>query len=99
MARNVRNFWIEASVDGRASEVATGPRAKDGGIDLTIYQRDAGSISTALRIRGRAAPDGTLTLWVEGPDGATLQRIVSHREDATQIKGLRGVQDVTILCE
>ena len=42
MPRVVRNFWLEADVDGRVSTVAGGPRGKDGGITLRIYQRSGG---------------------------------------------------------
>ena len=43
--RNVRNFWLELSVDGKQSRVDTGPRAKDGGFDLIVYVREDGDIS------------------------------------------------------
>lgn len=44
----LRNFWIDASIDGRRSEISGGPRAKDGGLGVTIYQRDKGSKVTAV---------------------------------------------------
>lgn len=47
----VRNFWIDADIDGRQTELSGGPRAKDGGMSVIIKQRDAGEITTALRIR------------------------------------------------
>ena len=53
MPRNVRNFWIELSVDGRDSTVETGPVRKDGGFEMTIRMRDQGSISPkTMRIVG-----------------------------------------------
>jgi hypothetical protein len=53
MPRNVRNFWVNLSVDGRKSIVATGPVAKDGGFALDILIRENGSISKkSLRITG-----------------------------------------------
>ena len=43
--RNVRNFWIELNVDGRETEIATGPVAKDGGFSMSILIRENGKIS------------------------------------------------------
>ena len=57
MPQNVRNFWIELSVDGKQTRVATGPRGKDGGFELTIRQRDKGDIITGMMIRGYADLD------------------------------------------
>lgn len=35
----VRNFWIDANIDGRLTELSGGPRDKTGGMDVTIKQR------------------------------------------------------------
>ena len=50
----VRNFWIDADIDGRATMLGGGPRSKDGGMDITIYQRDEGGIKRAFTINCRA---------------------------------------------
>ena len=50
----VRNFWVEADVDGYETYVKGGPRRKDGGMDVTVYQREDGGIKTAIRIVCRA---------------------------------------------
>lgn len=63
MPRNVRNFWVELGVSGRMTTVETGPQARDGGIDIIIYQRNKGDIMTAAQITGRAR-DGHLVLTV-----------------------------------
>ena len=60
MPRNVRNFWIELTVDGKAQRIACGPQARDGGFELTVKMRDKGDIVTALHVSGRALQDGTL---------------------------------------
>jgi len=60
----VRNFWIEGNIDGRKTEMSGGPRTKDGGFSLNIYQRDAGGIVKALRIEGGADDAGNLSLVV-----------------------------------
>lgn len=54
MPKNVRNWWIEGSIDGRESTLTGGPVSKGGGIDITIYQRDKGQVSKALTISGIA---------------------------------------------
>ena len=58
----VRNWWLEADIDGRKTTLEGGPRNKEGGFDLTIYQRDKGSIRKAAFIRGRVNRDGFLVL-------------------------------------
>lgn len=65
MPRVVRNFWVAGDVDGRRSLIAGGPRARDGGLTLTIYQRSRGGIATALKVHCVAFLDGTLLLQVE----------------------------------
>ena len=50
----VRNFWIDADIDGRQTTLGGGPRSKDGGMDVTIYQRDEGGIKRAFTITCRA---------------------------------------------
>lgn len=56
-----RNFWIEANIDGRKTDLRGGPRSKDGGFDMTIYIRDAGGIVNAITVLGRER-DGRLSL-------------------------------------
>ena len=65
MPRIVRNFWLSADVDGRRSRVTGGPRARDGGITLRLYQRSNGEVRTALRVYCLASSDGTLRLDIE----------------------------------
>ena len=74
MPRNVRNFWGSIESEGRTVE--TGPSRKDEGIDITIYQRNAGEVTRAITARGWVEDDGTLVLTVYGPDGI---RIFQHR--------------------
>jgi hypothetical protein len=64
MPRNVRNFWIEAHVDGRAVKLAAGPASRYGGFTLTVYQRDKGGVMEALRLYGREC-NGELHLFAE----------------------------------
>ena len=57
----VRNFWVEADIDGRSTMLGGGPRAKDGGMDITIYQRDEGGIKQAFTIHCRAYGNRLIT--------------------------------------
>ncbi len=78
--RSVRNFWLSAHVDGRATPVETGPRGSGGGFTQVIYIRgEGGDVVTAVRVTGEAFSDGELRLFVEPgeasyrtPDGKIL---------------------------
>jgi hypothetical protein len=61
---NVRNFYLTADIDGRASGLSGGPRSKDGGMSATILVRHEGSILRAVEISAIARRDGTLLLRV-----------------------------------
>jgi hypothetical protein len=63
-ARNVRNFWIEADVDGASSKLSGGPRNSEGGFELTIYMREEGEAKTAMHIVGMVDTGGELVLKV-----------------------------------
>lgn len=58
----MRNWWINAVIDGRKSDLYGGPQSKDGGFYLTIRQRDKGQSVSALIIRGWMKDDGELVL-------------------------------------
>ncbi len=64
MPRNVRNFWIEAEVDGKATPVAFGPKNADGGFTLTVKMRDNGGSLAPVHIEGNTSVEGELTLWI-----------------------------------
>lgn len=65
----VRNFWIDAEIDGRRTRLTGGPVSKDGGFSLTVYIRDNGGIEKAVRLDARAFEDGELMLdVVPNPD-------------------------------
>lgn len=63
----VRNFWIDAGIDGRATVLSGGPRGKQDGMDVTIYQREEGGIEIAVQIFCRASGEKLRTqVWVRG---------------------------------
>lgn len=79
MPRNVRNFWIEADIDGRKSAFSGGPQSATGGIDITIKQRDGGSIITAARITGRVTSEGVIVLEMATADDSRRIEVRTER--------------------
>lgn len=75
-----RNFYIEANIDGRTTQLVGGPASKEGGFDMTVKMRDKGRRVTALKIRGFADADGVLRLEVFSPEYDVIDHeIVSER--------------------
>ncbi len=48
----IRNFWIEARIDGRKTVLKGGPRGKDEGFEIDIYQRSSGDRVRILEVTG-----------------------------------------------
>lgn len=46
----VRNFYVEANIDGRETTLGGGPRNKEGDMTVRLYQRDEGAITEVLMI-------------------------------------------------
>lgn len=47
----VRNFWATVNVDGYKTEMAGGPKSKEGGLTVEVKQRDEGAKVTAVKVR------------------------------------------------
>ena len=47
----LRNFYVKARIDGRETELAGGPRRKDGGMTIRVLQRDEGEKLETVVIR------------------------------------------------
>ncbi len=74
MPRCVRNFWLDAEIDGRRSRFSSGPRARDGGFRLDIYTRERGAIAPSpVRVSGRCCA-GTLSLVVHDGDEVVFEK-------------------------
>lgn len=67
----VRNFWIDVDVDGRATTLSGGPRAKDGGMAGVVKQRNNGGIDVAFRF-DCAEVDGRLVTRIFDRNGAEV---------------------------
>ena len=74
----VRNFWVDADIDGRATMLSGGPRAKDGGMTIRIRQRDNGGIFTAMKVMCYEE-NGYLFTSVYGAQGELLGTVQSER--------------------
>lgn len=62
MPRNVRNFWLTLKVDGKKTDVATGPRARSGGFRCHVLMRSEGAIYDKEVVLEGIVSDGLLEL-------------------------------------
>lgn len=46
----IRNFYMNANVDGRVSRLTGGPRNKEGGMSIIVTQRENKTIKNAVRV-------------------------------------------------
>lgn len=60
----LKNFYINCEIDGRKSKLAGGPKAEDGGFNLTIYQRSEGKKIKSLSVIGTVQATGRLRLEI-----------------------------------
>lgn len=74
MPRAVRNFWVSGAIDGSRRRIAAGPRARDGGLTLTLCQRRDGEVAAALTVTCVASGPHCLRLEVEPILPFTLSR-------------------------
>lgn len=77
--RNIRNFWVEGTIDGRESRMTGGPISKTGGLNLTIYQRENNAITTAFEIECKATYSGTLVTSIFDGNGNKLYSFTTRR--------------------
>lgn len=60
MPKFIRNFWIEADIDGKKTPIKGGPISSTGGFHMVISVREDKKISdTAITIVGKVAKGGT----------------------------------------
>lgn len=61
----MRNWWIVVEIDGRTTTLKGGPRSKEGGFTLTVYQRDKGESIPVVDVEGIALGGGRLKLKID----------------------------------
>lgn len=69
----VRNVYLSARADGRASAVGLGPARADGGLTARYTVRDGGTIRDALTLDAWTGPSGIIMSDVGFADGWTLR--------------------------
>jgi hypothetical protein len=69
----------EISVDGRDSVAAGGPRRKDGGLEIQLYQRLDGSIHRAYTLKCYVDRDGKLRTEVFDENQSLVDKLVTER--------------------
>lgn len=75
----VRNFYVEADIDGRQTKLGGGPKAKDGEMTVHIHQRSDGDIvSDAVKIRCTER-NGELMTEVFNKDGICVFSYCTER--------------------
>ena len=95
MPRNVRNFWMDAHIDGRTTMLSGGPVRKDGGFELRVHQRDDGMVHRdVLTVWGTAADDGTLRLHID-LEGEEVATFTTHRDRPIHEAGLDTVSSAS----
>ena len=77
----VRNFYLVADVDGRKKQLTGGPRKKDGGMTIQLFQLDRGKAAKALDIYCCVNYKGELVTTVTYPQlhMNTNREIVTER--------------------
>ena len=74
----VRNFWLKADVDGRATTASCGPVSKDGGMDIRLYQRENGNSVPVLTVLCRE-DNGKLKTTVRDREYNVVAEIITER--------------------
>ena len=74
----VRNFWFDADIDGKATPLASGPRAKDGGMVIFVKQRSNGEVVKAFTVVCSEC-DGELRTSIFDADGVRLTSCITKR--------------------
>ena len=104
MRRNVRNFRIEAEVDGRKTLIAFGPRGKDGGFYLTVYMRNKGEVmrnkGEVMRNKGEVMRNKGEVEAVLGLQGKVTGKNLELWIDSSEVgeEGQEANQGITIIC-
>ena len=74
MPRCVRNFFLKLRVDGKKTEVSTGPRGKTGGFRCRLLMRSGGEVHNEEVILEGQERDGLLHLTIYTNGGTIFTR-------------------------
>lgn len=56
----MRNFYMKSMIDGRRTLLTGGPRSKNGGMFITLYQKEKGESVEILSVVSTVLPNGKL---------------------------------------
>lgn len=81
MPRAIRPAWISVHVDGRGPVFESGPRRRDGGLNLSIAVREEGAIRyNALSVAAFGSEDQrTVIVKVYDEDGVEIYERIYHQ--------------------
>ena len=79
MPRNVRNFWMTASIDGKERDLESGPSSADGGMTIDLLIRDKGQVAKSISVECKAHMSGLLEIVVKDKDGHVVYRQETER--------------------
>lgn len=74
----LRNFWLEAEIDGRKTQLAGGPKNRTGGMTTKVYVRDQGTSVLACKIVCRECK-GDLIIRIYDKDGHLINSNTTKR--------------------
>jgi len=74
----VRNFYIKGNIDGRRTNLSGGPSRKDGGMVLTLTQRNNGSIENCASIECFADGDNLKTIIYDKAGNVVFENITDR---------------------
>lgn len=82
MPRNVRNFWVEVEINGYKHILKGGPKASNGDMRITLFQRDRGEILEVMQVNSIMAGDEkTLISRVDIPQNGGLGLVTEIRTE------------------
>ena len=76
---SMRNFWLDSDIDGRQTSLSGGPRASDGGMNVTVRQRENGKSVVACKVKCYKRNDGLLVTSVRDKNDNVITEVVTER--------------------
>lgn len=74
----VRNFYIKGNIDGRKTDISGGSSRKDGGMCLSLTQRNEGSIETCASIECFVEGESLKTIIYDKESNVVLENITKR---------------------
>lgn len=76
----LRNFWVDCYIDGKETPISSGPRSKDGGMEIIVSQRCDGESKAIVKIVSQpvVGTDEIVTV-VKDHDNNVIKEIKTNR--------------------